>query len=1064
MALQFCFGTSGAGKSYTLYNQMIEAAMANPKKQYILLVPEQYSMALQRKMVMLHPKKGSMNIDVYGFNRLTYRVFDELNIKPQKVLEDFGKTMLIRQVAGACKEKLSVYGGCLDKSGFIDEIKSLMSEMYQYDLSREALAKVQEELEDTEVNEMLKNKLHDMQLIFDAFDEKIKESYIVAEQLTDLLAENIKDSDYIKDSVIVMDGFTGFTPIQCKIVKELLKYAGEVQMILTMDEKAYITSSGRNLKEHELFYLSDATRKLMLGLAKEAGVTVLPDITMNMEQVDNNKNVICPTRFASGALHHLERNLFRYPYKVYENEVEELFVDVYETPAKELRQIAAKIKGLVRDKKYRYKDIAIISGNLESTKDYVDRFFKLYEVPYFVDYSEPLKNNPYMDALEHIVSIVEENFSYDSVFAFLKSGILADITDDEIEILENYVLKHGIKGVSWWNKPMEGEMEELRLLVMDIILPFYEEIKNGDGTIRCYVNAMKNFMTKFDYEKGLKEAKGVYDKLILVFDKMLEIMPEDETNPHDFLELFKLGVKDISIGRIPNTLDTVLVGDITRTRLEDIKVLFILGMNDGVIPKKSNPAQIITDREKELLSKHEFCLAPTEKTNAYTEQFYLYLNMTKPQDALYLSYTQMDNQNSPMEPSYVIGRVQKLYKNLSINYNRTYDYHVETENSSVETLIVGFREILNQDMSHLNQTLDLYRLYMNEGKTELLSNIQKALTYANIPEKLTKDVAELLKLRLLSQSVSKLEKYAACSYAYFLQYILGLREREIRSIDRRNVGIIMHGSMEKLYRHVHDNMNNAWDKITDEERNRLVDKFVDESYAKEYAGVNIEDEKYQTLRNVLHRIGRRTAEGLSRITNEKCFEPVYFEHHFNDPLLGDKYDVKFNGIVDRCDVFYSPTTKDLQFRIIDYKSSKHEFKIHEVYEGLQLQLTMYLSVMNELVKNDYAKKLGENVKIKPEGMYYYALHDPYVEAANAQKAKEKREKEQKLYGPKTELFDGEFYDNIQKFAHKKTMSIVDDILDGKIDKNPFYKPRMSACSYCVYSSVCRFDTKCGGNQ
>ena len=214
MALQFVLGSSGVGKSYTVYKQMIEEAVQNPKDNYILLVPEQFSLALQRKMVLLHPNTGTMNIDVIGFNRLAYRLFDEQNIKIGPVLEDFGKTMLVRQVAEQVKDELSVYSNCLDKPGFIDEVKSLMSEMYQYDVDKDRLGDVLTQLKEEQSETLLYNKLHDMQLIFNAFDERIQDSYIVAEQRTELMADAIPKSKLISNSTIVMDGFTGFPPIQ----------------------------------------------------------------------------------------------------------------------------------------------------------------------------------------------------------------------------------------------------------------------------------------------------------------------------------------------------------------------------------------------------------------------------------------------------------------------------------------------------------------------------------------------------------------------------------------------------------------------------------------------------------------------------------------------------------------------------------------------------------------------------------------------------------------------------------------------------------------------------------
>ena len=250
MSLQMILGPSGSGKSHYIYNKIIKDGIKNPDVNYILLVPEQYSMALQRKLVMMHPAKGYMNIDVIGFNRLCFRVFDELNIKPGKVLEDFGKSMLIRKAAGERKADMSVYSGSLDKSGFIDEVKSLMSEMYQYDINKESLNAVIEKLKDSPTDILLYKKIEYMNKIFNAFDGKLSDNYIVAEKLTQILTDNVERSELIKRSVIVMDGFTGFTPIQLGLVEKLIRYAKDIYGVFTIDKKFY---EKKHVKEHELF-------------------------------------------------------------------------------------------------------------------------------------------------------------------------------------------------------------------------------------------------------------------------------------------------------------------------------------------------------------------------------------------------------------------------------------------------------------------------------------------------------------------------------------------------------------------------------------------------------------------------------------------------------------------------------------------------------------------------------------------------------------------------------------------------------------------------------------------
>ena len=1051
MSLKMILGPSGSGKSQFIYNKIIQDGIRDIDTNFILLVPEQYSMAMQRKLVTMHPAHGSMNIDVIGFNRLCFRVFDELNIKPKKVLEDFGKSMLLRKAAGDRKSEMSIYSGSLNKSGFIDEVKSLMSQLYQYDISRDKLDEVTALIKDSERDALLYKKLSDMQEIFKAFDEKISENYIAAEKLTEILADNVEKSNLIKKSIIVMDGFTGFTPIQLKLIEKLMVYAKDVYGIFTIDEKFY---TKKIIKEHELFYLTKKTITDLKELAIRHSVEVDDDIFIDGKEIN---------RWSKGskAIEFLEKNIFRFPYNKFDNKQDDISVTVYDTPRREIEGVAYRINMLVKEGGYRYRDIAVISGNLEGISVQTEQIFEKYEIPFFLDASIPVKNNPYINSLEYLLRIVRENFSYDSVFAFLKAGIIKSLDENDIEILENYVLKRGIRGKSGWNRQWTDEAEDIRAFVADILFPFYDILSKNENAIRTYTNALRDFMIKYDYEERMSDYKNLYEKVISVFDKMDEIMGEDTVDTDEFVELMNLGLKDLTLGVIPQTLDMTLVGDITRTRLDDIKVLFVLGINDGIIPKKGNNSGIISDDDKERLKELGIELAPTEKNNSYIEQFYLYINMTKPKDKLCLSFTNMDGNNEQLRPSYVISRITNLFNMLEIKPDD--DYKVCNERAGIDTLVDGIQRIMTGDTSRINETMSLYNLYY-DMKDDNLSVIDKAFKYNNIPAGLSKDVSRLLKLKLMSQSISTLERYAACAYSYFLQYVLELSERQIRKIDNRDIGNILHEALEHMYRHVHDDMKNDWSVITDTERDDMIDGFVEEAFINAYDKNTVEEGRYNYLLNVLKRIGRRTAGVLSGITDKDMLKPEYFEYKFNKNVNVDKENqMTLRGKIDRGDIYYSEDEKELKIRIIDYKSSNHDFSLSKLYEGLTLQLSVYMNVMIEIADEEHNKDKSEDrLKIVPEGMYYYRMADPYVEADDEVKAKEERDKNLKLKGLKND--DDEKFADVNQFAVYKAKEIAAHIMSGEIGKNPMNVDKRSNCEFCAYSEVCRFDKKYGGNK
>lgn len=1055
MALQFILGPSGAGKSEYVYDDIIWKTMQDERENVIVLVPEQYSLEIQRKLVQKHPRGGSFQIDVIGFNRLAYRVFDELHIKPKKVLEDFGKSMLLRKAAQDHKDELALYAGSLDKAGFIDEAKSLMSEIYQYDVPRERLREALQELDDSEESRVLAQKLRDMLVIFDAFEEKKGQSFIVAEQMLELLTAAAGQSQLIAGSEIVLDGFTGFTPIQLNLISVLLRRAKKVTIVLTIDAAAY---EKKHVGEHELFALTKQTINRLLLTAEQAQVVVEPTLFLGRDG--------CKRWNSGHPLAHLEKNLFRYPYHVGQDEVQAITITAYDTPAQELTRVAEQIRTLVMYQGYHYRDIAIVSGNLEETAEFAKRILPQYEIPYFIDMTMPVKNHPCVDALTHVLRVVDENFSYDSVFAFLKSGVVKTLESSEIETLENYVLARGRKGIRSWSQTFQNgddeTVDDLRKVVMEILQPFYKAVSGGRKKITVFVDAIYALMDTLSMEEQFEDS-GLYEKVRQIFDKMVEIMPEDVVNVQEFEELFAVGMKDVSLGMVPPMLDMLVVGDITRTRLGDIRTLFIVGVNDGVIPKRTKRSQIINDREKERLETFGIHMAPTERVNSYTEQFYLYQNMTKPKENLHLSYVCMSALNDTMRPSYILDRIRRIFPDKKEVQGAQMENRIVTRKSGLEVLILGIRELMEGNHSHEAETLQLYKLYMQNGDADILERMQQAIQYQNLPEKLMKQVTKLIQLQDMAMSVSKLEQYANCAYAFFLKYILHLEERQIHGIDNRNVGMILHGAMEQMFCYVRDQRDNQWETLSDQERDAKTEEFVNANFEKEYAGQELEHGQYEVLRKSLVRIGKRTVQKLQSLMDD-AYKPRYFEYAFRKKLKVGDEKLTLVGVVDRGDLYVNETEQTISLRVIDYKSGAHEFDLGDLYEGLELQLAIYTDVMRELVDQDWNKNRAEadRYKILTDSMYYYHMQDPYVQAENETEAEEIRKKQLTYKGLGRE--DAEEFDTVLAYAEYKASALAAQIKNGVIDKNPMREANKTACDYCAYKDVCRFDEKYGNNR
>ena len=268
MSLQFIFGNSGSGKSYYLYQHIVEEAVKHPEKNYLVLVPEQFTMQTQKDLCMAHPRGGIMNIDVLSFGRLAHRVFEELGQDERPILDDEGKNLVLRRIAGNYEEELTVLKGNLKKQGYISEVKSVISEFTQYGVDFDRLDEFMETLNP---DSYLYYKLKDIRRVYEGFEDYLKEKYITKEEMLDVLSSVVPQSRILKGSVVAMDGFTGFTPVQNRLLGELLRVCEQVILTVEMDERE---DPFTYRHPYQLFALSKQMVTSLSEIAREAGIEI----------------------------------------------------------------------------------------------------------------------------------------------------------------------------------------------------------------------------------------------------------------------------------------------------------------------------------------------------------------------------------------------------------------------------------------------------------------------------------------------------------------------------------------------------------------------------------------------------------------------------------------------------------------------------------------------------------------------------------------------------------------------------------------------------------------------
>ena len=1112
MSLRFYFGASGAGKSRQLYEEIISRSMENPKQNFFVIVPDQFTMQTQKDLVTLHKRGGIMNIDVLSFGRLSHRILEEVGSRQIPVLDDTGKSLVLQKVAAGLKEQLPTLGSLLHKQGYIHEVKSAISEFMQYGIGTEDVEKL---IQFATKRGALVQKLTDLETLYKGFMEYIQDKFITTEETLDVVRASLSKSRLLPGSVVVFDGFTGFTPIQNRLIQELMTVCEETIVTVTLGEGE---DPYRQDGEQKLFHLSKKTVADLCRLAKEAKVERGEDA------------VIChgsAHRFIHApALQHLEHNLFRYVWEPYGEEQQEIHMFEAVTPADEVHQTGLAIGELIRSG-LAYRDIAVISGDLESYAPYVESEFAQLGIPCFIDHTRGMVLNPMIESVKSALELYLKDFSYESVFHYLRSG-LSDIPVEAVDELENYVLQTGIRGYRKWSRLFThktaamGENEEAlnRLNVVREQFLTQVEMLHGEkkDSTASYVERLYDFLVEnkvqqklTDYE-AMFESKGdlakareyaqIYRLVMDLLNQIYSLLGEETISLQEFSDILEAGFGEIQVGTIPQNVDRVLVGDMERTRLKQVKVLFFMGVNDGNIPKSASKGGIISDMDREFLQESELELAPTPRQKMYIQRFYLYLNLTKPSEQLYLSYSKMNREGKSIRPSYLIDMVRKMFPSLAVEYpqNRSALEQIGTYGEGTRFLAEELREYAEGVLAEEKKSefFTLYEAYEEKDERKLLTD---AAFSRYRDSALSKAVARAVYGKNLENSVTRLETFASCAYRHFLQYGLTLREREEFGFETVDMGNVYHAVLEIFAGKLTEN-GYTWFDFPEEYAKEAVKEAL-ETYAATYGDTVL----YSNARNEyaitrMYRILTRTVLTLQKQLQRGTFRPENYEVSFRfaedlesiNVALSDKERMHLRGRIDRVDV--AETADKAYVKVIDYKSGNRQFDLAALYYGLQLQLVVYMTAAVEMEAKRHPDK-----EVVPAAMLYYHIDDPTVESAveltdeeiNQQILGKLRmtgvvnsepdivERLDRLMQDKSDVIpvekkkDGSFSARssvmsreelqiVSDYVGHKVKSIGREILDGTISVNPFEKGQDNACTFCAYKKVCGFDEKIPGYE
>lgn len=1119
MSVTFIIGPSGSGKSEYVYDSACEKA-GDRSENIKIIVPEQYTLETEKQIISKSRTGGLLNISVLSFNRLAYKGLSKIGGGNIPVIDEEIKNIFIRKIINDGKGELKIYNNAALKTGVTEELKSVISELLQYGIDSEKLKKAALTISDKK----LSDKLSDISYIYERFKESVTDNGSMAlEELIPLFTKRLSESDYLDNAVIYLDGYTGFTPAQYDLLRVIIKKAREVYITVTANEfEDFMNSTssredGNNIGN--LFFMSSDIIRYISDITKEIEEEINEPVYLEKAlRYDNREDLVF-----------LEKNILKNNGKTFYKKTENIHILETNTVDEELKYVAGEIYNLTRNKGFRYRDIAVVAGDINAVAPSVKKIMKDNNIPIFIDEKSGLDNNRFLQYIRYISELSVGRFNYNNIIGLIKTGIY-DISEEEVFKIENYTLALGINTYSKWSKKWdrrtkeenarrenilnsessdenecnEGDTDTWQLYDLDRLNEIREyiiseinmlkgaisdksvksNIKSGDvkftdaKTVGRKAERFIDFLNKSNvddkierYIDSVKEINPsahseniqLIEKIFDILNNMKNILGDVEVDKSGFMDMFNAALEGLSVGIIPPTNDQVIIGDMERTRLGKVKAVFIIGANEGSIPRTHSDGGILTDSDRSKLEKEAgVMLSPGIKERSFIQRFYIYLMLTKASDKLYILYTVKDNGGSSVFPSFLIKEIMDMYPEINTE-------KVNNDTASANIIIPKADCLILPECRDAELIADAFNkaLIVPDEKNVLLSNA----LYGNI----------------VKGSISRFETFSKCPHMHFLNYGMRLKQREKYEFNQMDMGIFAHEIMQISMEKIKDGYIDA-NSISKSEIMSITSDIID-SVLNKYSYLTETDRGLFIKKSLENRINKSLWANIAQIKGSG-FMPDKLEQNYSYGMeLKNGGRLSFSGKIDRIDICTDENGKYI--RVIDYKTGNTDVDLNDIYDGRQLQMLMYLE---GAISNVYRDE-----SIIPAGVFISHLRNPVIEyeklSTNVDFEIQKELSLSGIINSDTEIIGlmdrektGSLIDKVKfkkdgsmgkisavtmstaefaaarEFESGKIKSIGERILYGDIEPHPFKKQAAdtknpknnTACEYCDYCNICPF--------
>ncbi len=1000
MLIEIIRGAIGSGKSRYIL-ESIEKKIKENNRKNIIVVPEQFSYKTERIVVEKFGGAGLNNVEVITLSRLCARFLEKKNME---YLTPTGKMMIIYKVLEGLSEE-NIFYGSSKKPGFLEEIADVISEFNQYMITPEILRSKAEEI----TNNLLKEKLIATAEIIEGYHNFTKGRFYDSEEDIVSLAELAEESGCFSDCDFWFDDYSVILPEHYRIMEAFLNSGSDIHVTVSVDSE-----------NRELYEINKGIEKGLKRLSEKTGA----DFT-------EYRTDDCCRSIKSEEMLYLLNNIDRWSmpdFKPWEEETKDISLFISKDLYQEIRHVAISIRKLIMEEGYRYRDISVVCGNSEGYAHIFEAVFRDFNIPYFSDIRLPVIEHPVAMMVLTVFDIIMDSWSYTSVFRYLRSGYIytkneegeiSELDREGIDLLENYVLKYGIRGKNVWisddkweraqrnifegvlknpqNEFCQKDAEKINETRKAVIAPFiklYEAI-SGRRTVREFAEALFYFLGEINLFEGLEKKavefseKGLRDEaeqfrkiwniIIETLNQAVVVMGDEKVKREEFSGLLRSGLSAVTISIIPSGLDRVSVSSIERSRQHEAKVMFIAGAVFGAIPKETVTEGIFTDNDRILLAsaleKDAMSVGADSIVQNNIDRFNFFTTLFGVSDRVYITYPASDIEGNTERPASVISEFYNVFPNMA-----TDDDIVKVDETDC---LYSKRTAYQYMLSNYKKggiSGDIYNWY-KENEPDKLSVLENASKYKKNDARITPDNAKKLYDEESRYSISRLNEYGKCPFGYFVKYGLKAKEQEIWQIQKFDLGSIMHLAIEKYCLCVDNNAKTFleskenWQRLSAERSREIAKEVMEDIKNKIITGITRDEKKIAYIMMRIEKIVMRAVEGVRKSLSLGEYAAVCYEKKFRVEVCWNDEKVLVNGAIDRVDLAEVQNEKLAELRVIDYKTGRKNFSVISICNRQDIQLVMYAIAAVEMYKNQEIRYAKDDYQPKIRAVVYNRMRD-----------------------------------------------------------------------------------------